>query len=33
MVYHVLMILFYIIQGGVNAALGNMEPDDWKWHM
>ncbi len=20
-------------QGGVNAALGNMEPDDWHWHM
>src|SRR5882762_1409355 len=20
-------------QGGVNAALGNMGPDDWKWHM
>ncbi len=20
-------------QGGVNAALGNMEPDDWRWHM
>ncbi len=20
-------------QGGVAAALGNMEPDDWKWHM
>lgn len=20
-------------QGGVNAALGNMEPDNWKWHM
>ncbi|XP_064383091.1 succinate dehydrogenase [ubiquinone] flavoprotein subunit, mitochondrial-like isoform X2 [Halichondria panicea] len=20
-------------QGGINAALGNMEPDDWKWHM
>lgn len=19
-------------QGGVNAALGNMHPDDWKWH-
>ncbi|KRX24805.1 Succinate dehydrogenase [ubiquinone] flavoprotein subunit, mitochondrial [Trichinella nelsoni] len=19
-------------QGGVNAALGNMEPDDWRWH-
>lgn len=20
-------------QGGINAALGNAEPDDWKWHM
>ncbi|AQZ10945.1 YJL045W and SDH1 (YKL148C) [Zygosaccharomyces parabailii] len=20
-------------QGGINAALGNMHPDDWKWHM
>jgi len=20
-------------QGGINAALGNMEPDNWKWHM
>ncbi|KGG53021.1 succinate dehydrogenase Sdh1 [Mitosporidium daphniae] len=20
-------------QGGVNAALGNMGPDDWRWHM
>lgn len=20
-------------QGGINAALGNMEQDDWKWHM
>lgn len=19
-------------QGGVNAALGNMNPDDWRWH-
>eukprot|EP01113_Clastostelium_recurvatum_P017536 TRINITY_DN2060_c0_g1_i1.p1 TRINITY_DN2060_c0_g1~~TRINITY_DN2060_c0_g1_i1.p1 ORF type:complete len:645 (+),score=203.71 TRINITY_DN2060_c0_g1_i1:50-1984(+) len=19
-------------QGGINAALGNMEPDDWRWH-
>lgn len=21
------------VQGGINAALGNMEPDDWRWHM
>ena len=21
------------IQGGINAALGNMEDDDWRWHM
>ncbi|CUS12080.1 unnamed protein product [Tuber aestivum] len=20
-------------QGGINAALGNMHPDDWRWHM
>lgn len=20
-------------QGGINAALGNLHPDDWKWHM
>jgi succinate dehydrogenase / fumarate reductase, flavoprotein subunit len=20
-------------QGGISAALGNMEPDDWRWHM
>ena len=20
-------------QGGINAALGNMEPDQWQWHM
>ncbi|XP_041467615.1 succinate dehydrogenase [ubiquinone] flavoprotein subunit, mitochondrial-like [Lytechinus variegatus] len=20
-------------QGGINAALGNMEPDNWRWHM
>ena len=21
------------LQGGINAALGNMEEDDWRWHM
>lgn len=21
------------LQGGINAALGNMEEDDWKYHM
>ena len=21
------------MQGGINAALGNMEEDDWKYHM
>ena len=21
------------VQGGINAALGNMEEDNWKWHM
>lgn len=20
------------MQGGINAALGNMESDDWRWH-
>jgi succinate dehydrogenase/fumarate reductase flavoprotein subunit len=20
-------------QGGINAALGNMTEDDWRWHM
>lgn len=20
-------------QGGINAAIGNIEPDDWRWHM
>lgn len=21
------------MQGGINAALGNMTEDDWRWHM
>lgn len=21
------------VQGGINAALGNMTEDDWRWHM
>ena len=21
------------LKGGINAALGNMESDDWRWHM
>ena len=21
------------LQGGINAALGNMTEDDWRWHM
>jgi hypothetical protein len=21
------------MQGGINAALGNMSEDDWRWHM
>jgi succinate dehydrogenase/fumarate reductase flavoprotein subunit len=21
------------VQGGINAALGNMSEDDWRWHM
>ena len=22
-----------VLQGGINAALGNMTEDDWRWHM
>lgn len=22
----------YYLQGGINAALGNMHEDDWRWH-
>jgi hypothetical protein len=22
-----------LFQGGINAALGNMSEDDWRWHM
>jgi len=22
-----------LVQGGINAALGNMSEDDWRWHM
>lgn len=29
----VLFILCCGCQGGINAALGNMEEDDWKYHM
>lgn len=21
------------VKGGINAALGNMSEDDWRWHM
>lgn len=24
--------MFVLFQGGINAALGNMEEDDWRWH-
>lgn len=24
--------MFDFPQGGINAALGNMEDDDWRWH-
>lgn len=30
------MIIFEpksFLQGGINAALGNMTEDDWRWHM
>lgn len=23
---------FFYFQGGINAALGNMEDDNWRWH-
>ena len=23
---------FFFLQGGINAALGNMTKDDWRWH-
>lgn len=23
---------YLVLQGGINAALGNMEDDDWRWH-
>jgi hypothetical protein len=23
----------HVMQGGINAALGNMSEDDWRWHM
>ena len=26
--HHILTVL----QGGINAALGHMEEDDWRWH-
>lgn len=25
--------IWLILQGGINAALGNMSEDDWRWHM
>ena len=24
---------WHLLKGGINAALGNMTPDDWRWHM
>lgn len=29
----VLLIMLEVMQGGINAALGNMSEDDWRWHM
>ena len=26
------MLIYVYKQGGINAALGNMEDDDWRWH-
>ena len=32
--HYILTLLFcFAPQGGINAALGNMEPDNWRWHM
>lgn len=28
-----LICLLLPLQGGINAALGNMTEDDWRWHM
>jgi len=28
-----LIVLVDPMQGGINAALGNMTEDDWRWHM
>lgn len=30
---HLTFILEQFLQGGINAALGNMSEDDWRWHM
>lgn len=27
------LLCCFCFQGGINAALGNMEEDNWKWHM
>ena len=27
------MVNGVLLQGGINAALGNMEEDQWRWHM
>lgn len=27
-----LLLHYFVSQGGINAALGNMEDDDWRWH-
>jgi len=31
--YFILNLYLFLAQGGINAALGNMEEDDWRWHM
>jgi succinate dehydrogenase (ubiquinone) flavoprotein subunit len=28
----ILSFVIFFHQGGINAALGNAEPDDWRWH-
>ena len=31
--YSNIIVFVFFPQGGINAALGNMEPDNWRWHM
>ena len=29
---YIYILLVKHVQGGINAALGNMTEDDWRWH-